>query len=115
LTKSVKKAPSKKSINKSAQKPEPKPIPEIELELELDDNGDNDDSVETVLVGKVECIQLGNKYYKYTNGNKGDIYAITNGFGKTVLYKKPVIKKVEMNDDLDELQKESGSIPKMNK
>jgi type I restriction-modification system DNA methylase subunit len=75
----------------------------------------DDDPIETILVGKVECVQVENKYYKYTNGVKGDIYAITNDKGKTVLYKKPVIKKVEINNDLDELEKELGSTPKMKK
>ena len=61
----------------------------------------------------MQCIKVGDKYYKYTNGERGELYAITNDNGSVKLYKKPVIKKVEMDEDLDELEKELGNIPKM--
>ena len=64
----------------------------------------------------MECIKAGDKYYKYTNGERGELYAITNDNGSVKLYKKPVVKKVEIDDDLEaELEKELGSIPKMKK
>lgn len=62
----------------------------------------------------MQCIKAGDKYYKYTNGTHGELYAITNDNGSVKLYKKPVVKKVEMDDYLEaELEKELGNIPKM--
>ena len=49
------------------------------------------------------------------NGKKGELYAKTSN-GKVILYKKPVIKKVEtMEDELDEMEKELNNIPKTKK
>jgi type I restriction enzyme S subunit len=85
-----------KVIIKSTQKePEPEPEP-----------------IETVIVGKVECINESGNYYKFVNGKKAELYAKTSN-GKVVLHKKPVIKKVEtMDDDLVEMEKELSNIPK---
>ena len=51
-------------------------------------------------------------YYKFSNGKKGELYAKTSN-GKVILYKKPLVKKVETTEDeLDEMEKELNNIPK---
>lgn len=106
---SNKSSKSSKSATSSDSKPE-KPNNPIKKTAK---SKDPEPEEETVLVGKVECIKVGNKYYKYTNSERGELYAITNDNGSVKLYKKPVVKKVEMDDDLNELEKELGNIPKM--
>ena len=100
-TSSINPVKSNNIIKKSTTK-----IKEIE-ELE-----EKEQIIETVIVGKVECINEGSNYYKFINGKKGELYAKTSN-GKVILYKKPTIKKVEtMEDELDEMEKELNNIPK---
>jgi len=71
-----------------------------------------EEPIEIVLVGKVECINENGNYYKFSNGKKGELYAKTSN-GKVILYKKPIVKKVEtMEDELEEMEKELNNIPK---
>jgi hypothetical protein len=46
---------------------------------------DYDDNVEQlVIVGKVECIKEGDEYFRYIDGQKGELYAFVNKSGKVV-------------------------------
>jgi len=74
---------------------------DIDLEAELEEINKKSktskikivEPIESVIVGKVECIEEEGKYYRLINGEKGELYAITKN-DKVVLYKKNSIKKV---------------------
>ena len=68
------------------------------------------DFIDTVIVGKVECIEEKGNYYKLMNGTKGELYAITSN-NKVILYKKPIVKRIiKEKEELDELEKKLNNI-----